>query len=393
LAEETFSFLVAPIVAEGYANIYGRNVTKRKKAEEKLRESKIWEVTSFYTRNLIEASLDPLVTISAEGKITDVNKAAEQVTGCSREELIGSDFSNYFTEPEKAAAGYKHVFTEGTVRDYPLAIKHKSGKITEVLYNASLYRNAEGQVQGVFAAARDITDRKNLEKQLQEKERLATIGATAGMVGHDIRNPLQAITSDVYLAKTELASIPESEEKKKALESLEEIENNIFYINKIVDDLQDYARPLKPVARDINLRKLVDELLAKNGVPKNINVQVKVSEESSVVADPDLLKRVLGNLVTNAVQAMPEGGELSIKAHKDADDVVITVADTGVGIPKEIKEKLFTPLFTTKSKGQGFGLAVVKRVTESMNSTVSVESEVGKGTKFTIRLPPQRIKQ
>ena len=225
-------------------------------------------------------------------------------------------------------------------------------------------------------------------EQLKNSERLAAIGATAGMVGHDIRNPLQAITSDVYLAKAEMASIADGEEKKNALESLEEIEKNVVYINKIVADLQDYARTLKPVVQETNLPKLIDELVAKNGLPQSVKVQVKLQKDAgTVMADSDILKRVLGNLVTNAVQAMPEGGKLVIQAFKDGADSVITVEDTGVGIPEEARSKLFTPLFTTKSKGQGFGLAVVKRMTEALGGTVAFESEVGKGTKFIIRLP------
>ena len=174
-------------------------------------------------------------------------KATELATGCSREELIGTDFSDYFTEPEKAKIGYKQVFNEGFVRDYPLAIKHKSGKITYVLYNATIYTNKTGEMQGVFAAARDISELKKAEAQAQEAakklkdaERLAAIGATAGMVGHDIRNPLQAITGDLFLAKSELSELPENDNKSNAIESLDEIQNNIDYINKIVADLQDY---------------------------------------------------------------------------------------------------------------------------------------------------------
>ena len=136
---------------------FNQMTANRKLAEQKLLAA------SLYARSLIEASLDPLVTISKEGKITDVNKATEVVTGCTREVLIGSDFSDYFTEPEKARIGYQKVFTEGLVEDYPLAIRHKSGSITDVLYNASIYRNSQGEVQGVFAAARDITERKKAE--------------------------------------------------------------------------------------------------------------------------------------------------------------------------------------------------------------------------------------
>ncbi len=300
----------------------GIDITERKRAEKQVRD------VSFYSRSLIEASLDPLVTISAEGKITDVNQATELATGCSREELIGSDFSDYFTEPEKAKIGYKQVFTEGFVRDYPLAIKHKSGKITDVLYNATIYTNEAGEMQGVFAAARDITELKKAEEQAQEAakklkdaERLAAIGATAGMVGHDIRNPLQAITGDLYLAKTELAALPDNEEKKNALESLEEIEKNIDYINKIVADLQDYARPLNPRAQETNIKSLFNEILAKNGIAKNIKVTVEVEDKAEKLwLTLTILNRIAANLTLNAVQAMPNGGKLTIRAYADKTD-------------------------------------------------------------------------
>lgn len=229
-------------------------------------------------------------------------------------------------------------------------------------------------------------------KQLKDAERLAAIGATAGMVGHDIRNPLQAITSDVYLLKSELDLMPEGEEKKGVEESLEGIEDNINYINKIVQDLQDFARPLKPNAEETDLKLLIDDLLKKNGLPENVKVTVKVeSDARKVVADSTFLNRIMNNLVTNALQAMPKGGKLTISAYKDAKNILITVEDTGVGIPEKIKEKLFTPMFTTKSKGQGFGLAVIKRMTESLGGTVSFESEEGKGTTFIIRLPQRPI--
>jgi signal transduction histidine kinase len=228
-------------------------------------------------------------------------------------------------------------------------------------------------------------------KQLKDSERMATIGQTAGMVGHDIRNPLQAITGDVYLVKTELASISESDEKKSALESLQEIEKNIDYINKIVADLQDFARPLKPNAEETDLKLIIDELLAKNGLPENVKVSVKVEAEArKIAADSTYINRIIHNLVNNAVQAMPNGGKLTINAYKETKDVVISVKDTGVGISEATKGKLFTPMFTTKAKGQGFGLPVIKRMTEALGGTVSFESQEGKGTTFRVRLPSKR---
>jgi len=154
---------------------HDRIVMKKENAwhvvEDRLKSRRIEENLN-YARSLIEASLDPLVTINSEGKITDVNTATEMATGLSRKELIGSDFCDYFTEPEKARSGYLQVFTEGFVRDYPLAIKHKSGKIMEVLYNATLYKNEKGAVQGIFAAARDVTDKKMAEERVIEQAEL-----------------------------------------------------------------------------------------------------------------------------------------------------------------------------------------------------------------------------
>ena len=146
----------------------------KKSAEEQLRSA------SQYARSLIEASVDPLVTISPEGKITDVNEATVKVTGVTRERLIGTDFTDYFTEPQKARSGYREVFEKGFVTDYPLTIRHKEGRLTDVLYNASVYRDASGNVLGVFAAARDVTGQKRAEAEVadqraREMDRLAEL--------------------------------------------------------------------------------------------------------------------------------------------------------------------------------------------------------------------------
>src|SRR5271165_4199979 len=141
-----------------------RNIPAGKRGQEALRQA------SAYNRSLLEASLDPLVTIGLDGKINDVNAATEAVTGCARPTLIGTDFSDYFTDPEKARAGYQQVFREGLVRDYPLELRHRDGRITSVLYNASVYRDENGNVAGIFAAARDITKRKRAEEALRQSE-------------------------------------------------------------------------------------------------------------------------------------------------------------------------------------------------------------------------------
>jgi len=168
--------------------IVSNDITEKKQAEEKL------YIASKYARSLIEASLDPLVTISAEGKITDVNEATIKVTGIARECLIGTDFSNYFTEPVRARQGYQQVFAKGFVTDYPLTIRHKNGCLTDVLYNASVYKDAKEKVIGVFAAARDITERKKLENQLRDVQKMEAVGQLAGGVAHDFNNILSTIS-------------------------------------------------------------------------------------------------------------------------------------------------------------------------------------------------------
>jgi len=379
-----------------------KNITKRKRAEEQVRAA------SLYARSLIEASLDPLVTISAEGTITDVNTATEKVTGRSRNELIGSDFSDYFTEPSEARKGYEQVFTEGFVRDYPLVIRHKSGKITDVLYNATVYRNDAGEIQGVFAAARDVTRRKRAEEelrrysehlealveertaQLKDAEHLSGIGETAAMIGHDLRNPLQALQYLVDLQKLRFERIPSekrgAEDWKQEAQLFEKISEQIFYMDKIVGDLQDYARPIAPECEVVAVSTLANDVIAS--LPPNDYVEIVTDvNDLEVMVDPHLMHRVFANIIVNAMQAMPKGGTLTISASAEDGSVAISVSDTGVGIPDQMRDKLFSPLMTGKAKGSGLGLAVVKRIMDAHGGTITFESDEGKGTTFTMTLP------
>ena len=229
---------------------------------------------------------------------------------------------------------------------------------------------------------------KRQKKQLKEAERLAAIGQTAGMVGHDIRNPLQAIICELYLAKVEMQDMPPCKTKDTIFESIAFIEEQVSYINKIVSDLQDYARPLRPEFNESNINEIVEASIETISIPKNIHLIVQGDKQvPRIKLDPLLLKRVLVNLITNSVQAMPNGGKLTIKTRVNTCDLFVSVEDTGIGIPNEIRHKIFQPLMTTKSKGQGFGLAVAKRLVEAQNGTITFESERGTGTKFTIKFP------
>lgn len=228
-------------------------------------------------------------------------------------------------------------------------------------------------------------------QKLRDSERLAAIGATAGMVGHDIRNPLQSITGDLYLAKSDLDSVPECVEKAELKESLDSIEHNVEYINKIVADLQDFAKPLTPKIENVDVEKIVSAVFKTIKIPENIHAGYQVVKDfSKVQADPTYLQRILINLSSNAIQAMPKGGKLTISVTHRGNKAIIAVQDTGEGIPESVKNKIFAPLVTTKAKGQGFGLAAVKRFTEAMDGAVTFETEAGKGTKFIVSLPIEK---
>ena len=386
------------------------DITERKKEEEAVARQAA----------LIDLSPDAIIVQELNGTITFWSKGAEKLYGWTKDEAIGKNIHTLlkteFRPPleeilnkvkldGKWSGELVHISKDGTKvteQSYWLAKFGSDGKIVEMLEsNVDITDRIELQAKLEESAVRlqeyanQMEDLANQRAaQLKDAERLAAIGATAGMVGHDIRNPLQAITGDVFLAKTDLIAIPESEEKQAIHESLTEIEKNVDYINKIVQDLQDYARPLNPNPAEADLQLIIDKLLQKNGVPETVKVSVKVEDEArKIVADADYLNRILYNLVINAVQAMPNGGKLAIRVKREANDVIISVKDTGVGIPEAVRGKLFTPMFTTKSKGQGFGLPVVKRMTESLGGTVSFESQEGKGTTFIVRLPPQGAKR
>jgi PAS domain S-box-containing protein len=292
---------------------------------------------------------------------------------------------------ESAVFDYRVILADGSVHDL-----HTEQIIVEV--------NAEGKPAKIMGIEQDITERKKIEHQLElhrrqleqlveertiqlaDSERLVAIGQTAGMVGHDIRNPLQAIMSSLYLIKNDLDTMGESEEKIDALQELSGIGEQVSYIDKIIADLQDYARPIKPKYAEVDMSELIDSIFQTVNLPSGVMLEVHIDNLPKMITDATLMRRVLTNLVNNAVQAMADGGTLTIHSHQDkkTDGIIIEVKDTGKGIPKEVQEKIFTPLFTTKSKGQGFGLAVVKRITDALDGKIEFVSQEGMGTKFRL---------
>jgi PAS domain S-box-containing protein len=372
---------------------FNQMTANRKIAEEKLLAA------SLYARSLLEASLDPLVTISKEGKITDVNKATEDVTGYSREELIGSDFSNYFTEPEQARAGYQKVFIDGLVKDYPLAIRSKSGRITEVLYNATVYLNPQSEIQGVFAAARDVTERKAMENEIKlAMEKLqqsnAELEQFAYVASHDLQEPLRMVASYVQLIERRYKGKLDSD----ADEFIGYAVDGANRMRGLIDDLLTYSRVArlgKPFGlTDLESTLEIVLLNLKTSIAENEAV-VTHDKLPTVMADGGQLVQLFQNLIGNGIKFHgEEAPHVHISAQVRDTDYLFSVRDNGIGIAPEYYDrlfKIFQRLHTREEyPGSGIGLAVCKRIVERHGGRIWIESQVGKGSTIYFTLSKRK---
>jgi PAS domain S-box-containing protein len=360
-------------------------------------------------RRLFETTQDGIMARDIKGRMIDCNKAYAKMLGYSKKEL--KDLAVLQLMPKKWFEARERIVSKvlqtGNSVLFEREYKRKDGSIFPASVRTWRLTDGKGKVVGIWSIVRDISEQKerqkNLEqqagllqnivelrtKQLKDSERLAAIGQTAGMVGHDLRNPLQTITGELYLAKIDVGELSEGKIKSNLQESLQAIEEQAVYMDKIVSDLQAFVRPIKIDKAPVNLKEIIDNVISSVTIPISISVQTQIDENfPQVKADPQLVKRVLINLVTNAVQAMPDGGTITVNSHVNPEGhVSVAVEDTGVGIPEKVKPHIFTPLFTTKPRGQGFGLAVCKRVIEAHGGTISFESQEGKGAKFKIQFP------
>jgi PAS domain S-box-containing protein len=351
---------------------------------------------SQYARSLIEASLDPLVTISADGKITDVNTATEQVTGLTRIQLIGSDFASYFTDPDKAREGYGLAFSMGSVTDFPLSLRHMNGEVTEVLYNANVYRDAEGQVVGVFAAARDISDLVRATKAAQAAN-IAKSHFLATM-SHEIRTPMNGI-----LGMAQMLLI-NSQQGSQQQDFARTILNSGQALMTLLNDILDLS---KIEAGKFNLESVVvlpDQVLRETQTlfreaasAKSLGLESLWSGPNErYLSDSHRLRQMISNFVGNAIKFTAKGN-IRIEACEiqRTDDIALlefSVTDSGVGIAADKMDLLFQPFSQADSSttrqygGTGLGLSIVRNLAKAMGGDVGVESTVGRGSRFWFRI-------
>jgi len=368
----------------GFRAIAG-DISERRRMEEVLRESEERLKTIFDSVRTCIMIIDPKAHL-----IVDANPAAIEMVGAPKEQIVGSTCHKYVCPAEEGRCPITDLGQ--TIDNTERMFLRANGKRVPIM--KSVRRIVLGGQEHLLESFIDITERKKLEAQLAESQRLAAIGSTAAMVGHDLRNPLQVLAGMFYLLKKHYEGIPVEHKKTTefdAIKTLHMMEASIGYMNKIISDLQNYAGPLRSELAKVSTHQLLNETLSTIAIPPYVKVSVTVDKGAETLnADPDLIKRVFMNLITNAIQAMPQGGELEITAQKNGEEELISFRDTGVGVSQETLPKLFGPLFTTKAQGQGLGLAVCKRVMEAHGGTITVDSTVGKGSTFTARLPIPR---
>jgi PAS domain S-box-containing protein len=383
------------------------------------------KLLSNYSLSLIEASLDPLVTISNEGKITDMNQATADITGCSRDELTGTDFFDYFTEPQKAREVYQEVFANGSVADLPLTLRHKEGKLTDVRFNGSVYKDYRGNVLGAVIVARDVTEQKRIATELTEakiaaematriaeeakrKAEIATRIAEDAVkakqqflsnMSHEIRTPMNAIIGFTkVLLRTDLTA--------KQNEYLHAIKLSGDALIVLINDILDLAKvdagkmtfvktPFKMASSISAMLHLFETKIQEQNLELVTVYDSRIPEV--LVGDPIRLHQIILNLVSNAVKFTSEG-KITVSVELLEEDAVnakilFTVTDTGIGIAESKIDKIFENFQQASSVtsriygGTGLGLAIVKQLVEPQGGIIKVSSKINEGSSFSFTLP------
>ncbi len=348
------------------------------------RTKALWEKQE-KLEGILNASPDAIVVIDMNGSIIECNDRTTQICGLERSQLVGKAAQDFFAikdGPKSYDYLLKTVQEKGIVNEFECNLVRKTGKYPAEI-SLSVLRDKNGHPVGFVSILRDLTERKQLEQRLLRSERFAAIGELAGMIGHDIRNPLTAIKNAVFLLKRHRAK--NGDETSSSMINV--IENSVENANRIVSDLLDYSREIHLDLSESSPKHLLNQALAMLQVPSSIKLLDNTSSDIKLFVDQSKMVRVFANLVKNAFDAMPKGGTLKIGNVLENDVVRIDFADSGVGVSKEVMPKMFTPLFTTKAQGMGFGLSICKRIVESHGGNISVESIPGEGATFVIVLP------
>lgn len=381
----------------GYLLIGTDNTARKQVDAERMQLDQRVRDQQFYTRSLIESNIDALITTDPRGIITDVNKQMEALTGCTRDELIGAPFKDYFTDPERAEAGIKLVLGERKLTDYELTARARDGKETVVSYNASTFHDRDRKLQGVFASARDVTERKRYEESLQQANRAKSV--FLANMSHEIRTPMNAILgfSQLMLRDQDLTPVQ--------CEYLETINRSGEHLLALINDVLEMSK-IEAGRTTLNLStfdlpvllKDLDMMFRVRTNEKRLSFVVELIGDvpQFIVSDINKLRQVFINVLGNAVK-FTDRGRIAVYVRVDrggtaGPSLSVAIEDTGPGISADDQHKLFRHFEQTKSgqqagTGTGLGLAISREFVRLMGGDIVVESHVGKGSVFTIHLP------
>jgi PAS domain S-box-containing protein len=388
----------------GYLLIGTDNTARKLVEEEKAKSDQRLRDQQFYTRSLIESNIDALMTTDPSGIITDVNKQMEALTGSTRDELIGAPFKDCFTDPQRAEAGIKRVLSEKSITDYELTARARDGTQTVVSYNATTFYDRSRTLQGVFAAARDVTERKRVEAELQQAKAAAESASRTksdflASMSHEIRTPMNAIMGIAdLLAKTPLS--PEQDKYvqifRRSGDNLLNLINDILDLSKVEASQLDLERT--GFSLSDHLEKVI-EMVAPRAQEKGLALICEIAPNVSndLVGDPTRLRQVLLNLLGNAIK-FTQAGRVFLKVEPDENCSVptalrFTVSDTGIGIASDKLGRVFERFTQADSSttrrfgGSGLGLTICKRLVELMGGRIWVASEIDKGSIFAFAVP------
>jgi PAS domain S-box-containing protein len=384
----------------GYLLIGTDNTARKQVEAERMVLDQRVRDQQFYTRSLVESNIDALIATDPRGIITDVNKQMKALTGCTRDELIGSPFKDYFTDPEQAEAGIKRVLVEGKVTDYELTARARDGKETVVSYNATTFHDRDRKLQGVFAAARDVTDRSLLEKLLRgQAAKLSDVHRRKdeflAMLGHELRNPLAPILNAVQLLRLQRGESGPQQQARAI------IERQVGQLVHLVDDLLEVSRiatgTIHLQQEPLDMRAIVEcgvETVRPLIEQRRHALDVRLPPSPIWIdGDSTRLEQVVVNLLNNAAKYTDEGGHIWLSLQQEGNEAVLKVRDSGVGIAPELMPRIFD-LFTQAERslarsqgGLGIGLALVQRLVEMHGGKVAAHSSLGRGSEFVVRLP------
>ena len=381
----------------GYLLIGTDNTARKQVEDERMLLDQRVRDQQFYTRSLIESNIDALITTDPRGIITDVNKQMEALTGCTRDELIGAPFKDYFTDPERAEAGIKLVLGESKVTDYELTARARDGKETVVSYNATTFHDRYRKLQGVFAAARDVTERKRYEQSLQQANRAKSV--FLANMSHEIRTPMNAILGFSQLMLRDQDLTP------RQCQYLGTINRSGEHLLALINDILEMSKieagrtTLNPSTFDLPVLFYDLEMMFRVRTDEKkltFSVETIGDVPQFIVSDINKLRQVFINVLGNAVKFTEHGG-VGVRVRVDRAGPTgpclrVEVEDTGPGISADDQDKLFRHFEQTKTgqqagTGTGLGLAISREFVRLMGGDITVSSHVGTGSVFSIHLP------